>query len=193
MQKLTHRLLEVLENNIIPLTKKTVAKGNKIFGAAILKKTDYSLVVAGSNEETKNPLWHGEITCLNNYWQLAKQTPPKECIFLSTHEPCSMCLSAITWSGFDNFYYFFSYENSKNDFFIPHDLKILNEVFNCKAGNYRKKNSYWQSHSIIAMLAQLPKKEQINCWQKVKQIKQSYQTLSQIYQKQKTTNNIPLN
>ena len=33
-------------------------------GAAIIKKDDYSLVVAGSNNETENPLWHGEINTL---------------------------------------------------------------------------------------------------------------------------------
>ena len=32
--------------------------------------------------------------------------------FLSSHEPCSLCLSAITFSGFDNFYYLFPYEST---------------------------------------------------------------------------------
>ena len=38
--------------------------GNKIFGAAIINKDDYSLVTAGSNNETENPIWHGEIYTL---------------------------------------------------------------------------------------------------------------------------------
>jgi len=33
--------------------------------------------------------------------------------------------SAITWTGFDNFYYLFSYTDTKDAFNIPHDLKIL--------------------------------------------------------------------
>jgi tRNA(Arg) A34 adenosine deaminase TadA len=46
---------------------------------------------------------------LKKFYELDANTRPneKDCIFLSSHEPCSMCLSAITFSGFDNFYYFF--------------------------------------------------------------------------------------
>ena len=63
---------------------------------------------------------------------------PAECLFLSTHEPCSMCLSAITWAGYDNFHYLFSHEESRDDFAIPHDLRILKEVFRLDAGGYAK-------------------------------------------------------
>jgi tRNA(Arg) A34 adenosine deaminase TadA len=59
--KLIDRLLASLENDIIPLSQQAVQQGNKVFGAAILKKDDLSLVVAGSNHETLNPLWHGVV------------------------------------------------------------------------------------------------------------------------------------
>ena len=190
--KLLNRLFEVLQNDIIPLTQKKVKVGNKIFGAAILKKSDYSLVVAESNEELKNPLYHGEISCLNKYWRLKNTPQPKECIFFSTHEPCSMCLSAITWSGFDNFYYFFSYENSKDDFYIPHDLKILKEVFGCSHGSYQKKNCYWKSYSIMEMVKKIAEPKKTITLAKVAQIQQDYKKLSDIYQAQKSKNNIPL-
>ena len=42
-----------------------VAKGNKLFGAAILRKDDLSAVVAETNNELENPLWHGEVHALN--------------------------------------------------------------------------------------------------------------------------------
>ena len=72
-EQLIAKLLKVLEENILPLTKIEVKRGNKIFGAAIFqKKSDLNLVVAGTNQETHNPLWHGEISCLNNYWALPK-------------------------------------------------------------------------------------------------------------------------
>ena len=52
-----NNLLNIFINNIIPITEKNVSLGNKIFGAAILRKSDFSLVVSESNNEIKNPLW----------------------------------------------------------------------------------------------------------------------------------------
>ena len=43
-EQLIAKLLKVLEENILPLTKIEVKRGNKIFGAAILKKSDLNLV-----------------------------------------------------------------------------------------------------------------------------------------------------
>ena len=154
---LLDKFLDVFNNDILPLTSKGVDSGNKIFGAAIIKKDDYSLVVAGSNNETENPLWHGETHTLKKFYEINKETRPdeKNCIFLSSHEPCSLCLSAITFSGFDNFYYLFPYESTSEEFSIPHDLNILKEVFNIDDGNYIKNNSYWKSYSINSLINKL--------------------------------------
>ena len=186
------RILEVIQNDILPLTQAEIQKGNKIFGAAIIKKSDLSLVVAGSNKEIENPLWHGEISCLNKYWALPDKPAPKDCLFFSTHEPCSLCLSAITWSGFDNFYYFFSYQDSRDKFQIPHDLKILQEVFNCEKGAYQKKNHYWQSYDLLELINN-SSSEQKKLWQiKVQEISEKYNELSTNYQSKKDSHNIPL-
>ena len=50
------RLLSVIEDDILPLTERGVSLGNKVFGAAILRKSDLSLVVAETNNELDNPL-----------------------------------------------------------------------------------------------------------------------------------------
>ena len=154
---LLDRFLDVFKSDILPLTFEAVNLGNKIFGAAIIKKDDYSIVVAGSNNETKNPLWHGEIYTLKKFYEINKKMRPdeKNCIFLSSHEPCSLCLSAITFSGFDNFYYLFPYESTSDEFNIPHDLKILKEVFNIADGKYMTKNSYWKSYNINSLIDEL--------------------------------------
>ena len=46
-EKLLEKSLDIFTKEILPITEKGVSEGNKIFGAAILKKKDLSLVVAG--------------------------------------------------------------------------------------------------------------------------------------------------
>jgi len=57
-------LLDIIIDTLIPQTKIAVQKGNKIFGAFIIKKSDLSLVITGTNNEIINPLYHGEISAL---------------------------------------------------------------------------------------------------------------------------------
>ncbi len=49
------RLLDVIEHDILPLTARGVSLGNKVFGAAILRKSDLSLVIAETNNEPRKP------------------------------------------------------------------------------------------------------------------------------------------
>ena len=190
---LLDKFLDVFNKDILPLTHKGVDLGNKIFGAAIIKKKDYSLVVAGTNNEMENPLWHGEIHTLKKFYEINKEIRPdeKDCIFISSHEPCSLCLSAITFSGFDNFYYLFPYQSTSDEFSIPHDLKILKEVFDIDDGNYKKKNSYWKSYSINNLINELTdNKKKIK--DSFNNVKKTYISLSNKYQKSKEKNPIPL-
>lgn len=187
------KILSTIENDIIPKTRVSVLKGNKIFGGAILNKSDCSLVIADTNHELENPIWHGEMYVLKKFYEQKNYPPTKDLIFLSTHEPCSMCLSAITWAGFDNFIYLFSYQESRDLFAIPHDLNILNQVFNVQDGNYKKSNQYWTSYSIDEILNSGDFKNLKNLKQRVTNIKRSYDELSELYQQTKDNNDIPLN
>jgi len=191
---LLDKFLNVFNKNILPLTSKGVDSGNKIFGAAILKKEDYSLVIAGSNNETENPLWHGEIYTLKKFYEIDKKIRPSEknCIFICSHEPCSLCLSAITFSGFDNFYYLFPYVSTSDEFKIPHDLNILKEVFNINDGNYVKNNSYWKSYSINNLINKLEDSKKKKFKDSFNNIKKNYIDLSNKYQTSKENNSIPL-
>ena len=193
-EKLLEKCLDIFTKEILPITEKGVSEGNKIFGAAILKKKDLSLVVAGSNNETENPIWHGETYTLKKFYEISKDTRPseKDCIFLCSHEPCSLCLSAITFSGFDNFYYLFSYKITDNEFSIPHDLKILKEVFKVNNGEYNKENSYWKSHSIHMLIEKLSTLKKEKFMNQLEEIKKSYIILSNKYQASKNENFIPL-
>ena len=188
-EKALEKILNIFLEKVLPLTEKGVARGSKIFGAAIIKKDDLSVVIAETNNEIENPLWHGEMHTLKKFYELDANTRPneKDCMFLSSHEPCSMCLSAITFSGFDNFYYLFPYAATNDDFNIPHDLNILKEVFNISDGKYNKENSYWKSQNINLLIDKLPNSKKLD------EIKKKYQNLSNQYQENKDGNSIPLN
>ena len=184
-------ILDIIIDTLIPETKIAVEKGNKIFGAFVVKKSDLSFVITGTNNEITNPLYHGEISALFNFFK-SKNLNPKDYYFISSHEPCSLCLSAITWSGFDNFYYFFSYKETDSTFRIPHDLNILQEVFKIKDGEYSKNNSYWKSFSIIDQIKENQDINNHNLIKKIDKIKLLYSDLSTQYQNAKISNNIPL-
>ena len=201
---LVTRLLDVIETDIAARTQQGVAGGNKLFGAAILRKSDLSLVIAETNNETENPLWHGEMHAIKRFYELpADQRPDsKDCIFLATHEPCSLCLSGITWSGFDNFYYLFSYEDTRDSFGIPHDIAILREVYavpDPETGTvspdrplYNRVNKFWHSHSIMQMIAGLDRGSRETLLGRLDDINAFYNDVSALYQKSKGSKGIPL-
>lgn len=201
---LLNRLMDVIEFDIAPKTRVGVTHGNKIFGAAILRKADLSVVVAETNNETENPLWHGEMHAIKRFYELPKdQRPdPKDCLFLATHEPCSLCLSGITWSGFDNFYFLFSHQDSADSFAIPYDIQILKAVYAVPDPDrdaaspardlYNRTNAYFTSHDMARMIASLDRgsKEQLTA--RMDDLGALYADLSAIYQAGKGNAGIPL-
>ena len=201
---LISRLLDIIEFDIAPLTQRGVGTGNKLFGAAILRKSDLSLVLAETNNESENPLWHGEIHAIKRFYELPADTRPnpRDCIFLATHEPCSLCLSGITWGGFDNFYYLFSYEQTRDSFGIPHDIRILREVYAVPDPDrdeapaerplYNRVNAFFQSHDIQQMIAALDRSHKELLVARVDDLNAAYNHLSAAYQRDKGKAGIPL-
>jgi tRNA(Arg) A34 adenosine deaminase TadA len=201
---LTARLLDVIEGDLVPLSRAGVSTGNKIFGAAILRKSDLSLVVAAVNNETENPLWHGEMHAIKKLYELPEAARPssKDCIFLATHEPCSLCLSGITWSGFDNFYYLFSYEDTRDEFGIPHDIRILREVYAVPDPDrgqvpadrplYNRSNAFFESHAINGMIGGMDRGHKEALTARVDDLTATYRELSEAYQREKGGKGIPL-
>lgn len=201
---LIERFIDVIEKDIVPKTAKGVASGNKLFGAAILRKSDLSLVIAETNNETENPLWHGEMHAIKKFFELPQDQRPatKDCIFLTTHEPCSLCLSGITWAGFDNFYYLFTYEDSRDSFAIPYDIDILQSVYAVPDPDrdavpadrplYNRDNAFFKSRSISELLASLDRGHREDLLARLDDLRATYADLSALYQRDKGKKGIPL-
>lgn len=198
------RLLDVIEHDIVPKTADGVTRGNKLFGAAILRKSDLSVVIAETNNETENPLWHGEMHAIKRFYELpADQRPdPKDCIFVTTHEPCSLCLSGITWSGFDNFYFLFSHEDSRDSFAIPYDIQILQAIYAVPDPGaekvpedrplYNRHNAFFKSYAIQGLIAGLDRTHKEDLLARVDNLVGTYADLSAVYQRDKGNKGIPL-
>ena len=81
---------------------------------------------------------------------------------------------------------------TNNEFSIPHDLKILKEVFKVNSGEYNKENSYWKSHNINMLIENLSSLKKEKFISQLGEIKKTYIALSNKYQLTKNENLIPL-
>ncbi len=171
--------LDVIEYNIMPLTGQMVRTGCKVFGAAILR-SDFTPVLAATNHEAFSPLWHGEIYAIKQFWELQNHPAPADCVFLSTHQPCCMCASAIAWSGFPQLYYLFSYEQTGSDFNIPHDQRMIRELFG--TSEPAASSSYYQSQGLVSLAQGLPEALGIAAMERINSITAAYQGFSRVYQ-----------
>ncbi|KAK3401865.1 cytidine deaminase-like protein [Sordaria brevicollis] len=205
-------ILRLTEERIIPLTSAGVSSGSKVFGAAILSRSSLRPLSVSTNNERESPLLHGEINCIQQYFTLplaatpeetdqeGYRIPTKDTIFFATHEPCSLCLSGITWAGFNEFYYLFTYEDSRDLFAIPYDIEILEEVFRVKAPGddektlrerplYNRRNKFFTGRSLLELLDEATEvgEEEKEKWRKeIKRVKELYDGLSKTYQEGKT-------
>ena len=168
-------LLSVAEHDIIPKMRQGVADGNQAFAAAVLSQGDLAPVTVSVNKAVESPLLHGETSCIRDFFADPDHPPSRECIFLSTHEPCSLCLSGITWTGFQVVYFMFTYEDSRDLFGVGRDIDILEEVFRVKAPGddeeslkgralYNKKNRFFAAKSMWELLDEVEGGEERKKW-----------------------------
>ena len=95
----------------VKLAKASVASGNSPYGAVIVDPRDHRIIVTGQNHAAANPIWHGEMDAINRLagvLEARNKTVYEEAKFLELYtsaEPCSMCMSALAWSGIGRVYY----------------------------------------------------------------------------------------
>ncbi|KAK4145575.1 cytidine deaminase-like protein [Dichotomopilus funicola] len=195
-ETLLSTLLRITEDRIVPLTSAGVSSGSKVFGAAILARSNLSPVTVSTNNERVSPLLHGEINCIQEFFASPAEGRPatKDCIFFSTHEPCSLCLSGITWAGFNEFYYLFTYEDSRDLFSIPYDIDILEQVFRVPGPSdttetlaqrplYNRRNKFFTAKSLADLLEGLPSDDDRKRWaNEIARVKDMYKSLDATYQ-----------
>ncbi|KAM7191263.1 guanine deaminase [Rhypophila sp. PSN 637] len=192
-------ILCLTEEKIVPLTRAGVSSGSKLFGAAILGRSDLSAHTVATNNERVSPLLHGEINCIQEFFASPSEgrPSPKDCVFFATHEPCSLCLSGITWAGFNEFYYLFTYEDSRDLFSIPYDIDILEQVFRVPGPSdtpetlaarplYNRKNKFFTAKSMADLLEEIDDEAEKMHWAaEIKRVKELYNSLSETYQEGK--------
>jgi tRNA(Arg) A34 adenosine deaminase TadA len=200
-EEIVSNLLSVTESSIVPLTRAQVSSGSKLFGAAILSRSTLEPVTVATNNERASPLLHGEINCIQTFFASPQEGRPqtKDCIFFATHEPCSLCLSGITWSGFNEFYYLFTYEDSRDLFGIPYDIDILQSVYQVPSPAdttetlaarplYNRTNKFFKACSIADVVATMEDETEKKKWTaEIARVKAIYNDLSDTYQKGKAT------
>lgn len=149
------RLLRCIRSEILPATRAGVAAGNKVFGAAVLRRAaaggPLATVVAETNAETANPLFHGEV-CAINAWAsagAARRPPAADCVFLATHEPCCLCISAVVWAGFRECYFLFPYETTAAQG-IPHDIDIMRDLW--RVERYNPESKFCRTRAIADLV-----------------------------------------
>jgi tRNA(Arg) A34 adenosine deaminase TadA len=192
-------ILRVTEEKVVPLTSAGVSSGSKLFGAAILNRSDLAPVTVATNNERVSPLLHGEINCIQQFFSSPAEGRPatKDCVFFATHEPCSLCLSGITWAGFNEFYYLFTYKDSRDLFAIPYDIDILEQVFRVPTASdteetlaarplYNRKNKFFTAKSLVDLLEEIPDEVERKHWaSEIDRVKELYNSLSATYQEGK--------
>lgn len=226
---LLEALLSTIESHIVPLTAEGVQSGSKVFGAAILSKSALEPLTVATNNERASPLLHGEINCIQTFFGSPTVQPPlppatsrsgggggdgdaapvpeprprpdaRDCIFVATHEPCSLCLSGIAWAGFDNFYHLFTHADSRDRFAIPYDIQILEAVFRVPGDGggggegggdggrplYNRTNAFFTGRSFAELVAEVEDEGERDRWMaEVERVKRLYDGLSDAYQEGK--------
>jgi tRNA(Arg) A34 adenosine deaminase TadA len=111
---------------------------------------------------------------------------------IATHEPCSLCLSGIAWSGIGEVAYLFSHADSADSFAIPYDIAILQGVYAVPDPDrsapapgrdlYNRSNPYFTSHDLAAAVRGLGDRD---LDARVARLVTTYDGLSATYQQHK--------
>ncbi|HWE74598.1 MAG TPA: nucleoside deaminase [Stellaceae bacterium] len=69
------------------------------YGAVIARIADGRVMAEGINDSRKNPMLHGEIAAIDEYVRRHGNRDWAAMVLTTTAEPCTMCMSALIWTG----------------------------------------------------------------------------------------------
>lgn len=189
-------LLQVVQESIAPVTKEAIQLGNPLFGAAVLARDSLRPLTIATNNGTVSPLLHGELNCIQKFFTVTypkascRPNPANDTIFLATHEPCSLCMSAIAWAGFHDFYYLFTHQETADLFGFGDDIDVLEQVFRVQGHEtqeqvaqrdlYNRENKYFTSRSIALLIDKVDNQtEKDTLKARMQEVKQMYNEMHQ--------------
>lgn len=164
------RILEALKKDQLPVTAAGVAAGGHVFGGMALRADTLETVIVGTNSRQDNPIYHGEIDAIRRFFALEGRPAPEECIFVASHEPCPMCISAIAWAGFPEIWVLFEYDEMAKDFDMPVDVMMYKEIYG--ANGARPVNKFFTKYSIRHEARKQPNAAELE--QKIKELEAAY-------------------
>ncbi|MDR1515029.1 MAG: nucleoside deaminase [Synergistaceae bacterium] len=152
-------LLEVIRDEILPLTESETARGNVSCGSAILRADTLTSVMVGADNRSTNPIFHGNIDSINRFFKLPVHPPAEELIFLATHAPCPMCAAAIAWSGFKELWILFGHDEVETEPTLLPSLAMYRDLFGVEG--IRNDNGFYTRHSIKKQVATSPNRDEL--------------------------------
>ncbi|MDR1943476.1 MAG: nucleoside deaminase [Synergistaceae bacterium] len=152
-------LLEIIRDEILPLTESESTRGNLPSGSALLRADTLTSVMVGADNRVVNPLFHGDIDAINRFFKLPVRPKTNELIFLATHDPCPMCASAIAWAGFKELWVFFDRSNWEHDQTPRVERSMYRDLFG--VDDIRQDNPFFTRHSIRKTVATNPHREEL--------------------------------
>merc|ERR1719277_2338979 len=134
-----------------------------------------------------SPLYHGEVWTIKQWSELPaeQRSAAPDCVFLSTHDPCCMCMSSITWSGFKKCFYLFGFERVKDEG-IPHDLNILHELWQVQS--YARCNKFISTAGLFDEIDKCQDPDKTELQETAERITRKYDELARKYHSEKTQN-----
>lgn len=122
---------EEIMKRTIDLAIKTIENGNTPFGAIIVK--DGEIIAEAENKTISNndPTAHAELLAIRKAAKVLKSNNLSECELYASGEPCTMCLSAIYFTGIKDVYVAYKQEEALKygigSTYIREQLRLSNE------------------------------------------------------------------